>query len=98
MALDIDITPELRDEGLAREIVNRIQNIRKETFDVTDRIEVTLQSGEWNHAVEAYKDYICAEILCTAFTLADTVPDADAQEIEIIEGQKTKITVRRSKE
>ncbi|MBQ9474278.1 MAG: isoleucine--tRNA ligase [Bacteroidales bacterium] len=96
VALDINITPELRDEGMAREIVNRIQNIRKESFDVTDRIKVTLQGGVWNHAVEVYKDYICTEILCTDFTLADTIDAPEAQEVEILDGQNAKVLVCRS--
>ena len=84
MALDITITPELRDEGIARELVNRIQNIRKEQFDVTDRIAIQLQSGEWDSAVERHREYICTETLCTSLTLLPTV--TDATEIEIIDG------------
>ncbi|MBP5645641.1 MAG: class I tRNA ligase family protein, partial [Bacteroidales bacterium] len=101
VALDITVTPELRNEGIARELVNRIQNIRKEGFDVTDRITVTLQSGEWDAAVEAYRDYICAETLCTSLTL---VPEpgvradilADGTEIEILDGQPTRIKIAKA--
>ena len=101
VALDITVTPELRNEGIARELVNRIQNIRKEGFDVTDRIVVTLQSGEWDAAVEAYRDYICAETLCTSLTL---VPEpgvradilADGTEIEILDGQPTRIKIAKA--
>ena len=73
VALDIQLTPELIDEGIARELVNRIQNIRKEQFDVTDRIVVTLQGGEWDAAVKRHMDYICAETLCTSLTLVPEV-------------------------
>ncbi|MBP5541004.1 MAG: isoleucine--tRNA ligase [Bacteroidales bacterium] len=94
VALDITVTPELRNEGIARELVNRIQNIRKEGFDVTDRIVVTLQSGEWNEAVEAYRDYICAETLCTSLTLVPEV--TDGTEIEILDGQPTRIKIAKA--
>ena len=89
VALDITLTPELRDEGIARELVNRIQNIRKEGFDVTDRIVVELQSGPWDNAVEHHREYICSETLCTRLTL---VPDIEGgQQIEIIDGEKAYI-------
>jgi len=96
VALDITLTDALREEGMARELVNRIQNIRKEGFDVTDRIAVTLQSGEWDMAVEHFRDYICNEILATELRLEQKIEDADRQQIEIIEGQMTYIVVRKA--
>ena len=94
VALDITLTPELVDEGIARELVNRIQNIRKEGFEVTDRIVVDLQSGQWDSAVEAHRDYICTETLCTSLSL---VPALDGgTEIELIDGQQTHIAVRKA--
>ncbi len=94
VALDITLTPELIDEGIARELVNRIQNIRKEGFDVTDRIVVELQSGEWDTAVERHRDYICTETLCTSLTLVPEV--SDGTEIEIVDGQPTNIAIRKA--
>ncbi len=91
VALDIIVSDELKAEGIARELVNRIQGIRKEAFDVTDRIHVSLLHGEWDEAVNAHKDYICNEILCTDFALVDSLDEG--QEIEIIEGQPTKVKV-----
>ncbi|MDY5969002.1 MAG: isoleucine--tRNA ligase [Bacteroidales bacterium] len=96
VALDIVITPALRDEGIAREIVNRIQNIRKEAYDVTDRIAVTLLHGEWDRAVEAHMEYICGETLCDRLVLADAIDDPAKQSIEIIEGQPTEILVSKN--
>ncbi|MBQ7280674.1 MAG: isoleucine--tRNA ligase [Bacteroidales bacterium] len=98
VALDITLTDELREEGMAREIVNRIQNIRKEGFDVTDRIIVALQSGEWDSAVEHYRSYICNEILATEFMLVDHITHADehCQKIEIVEGQPVYILVQKA--
>ena len=95
VALDITLTPELVDEGIAREIVNRIQNIRKEAFDVTDRIAVTLESGEWDNAVNAYRQYICSETLAEQFDLMPSITDATSQTIEIIEGKPAKILIRK---
>ena len=94
VALDIQLTPELVDEGIARELVNRIQNIRKEQFDVTDRIVVELQSGEWDSAINAHRDYICSETLCTSFTLVPSVEGG--QEIELLDGQNTVIRIAKA--
>ena len=94
MALDIQLTPELIDEGIARELVNRIQNIRKEQFDVTDRIVVTLQGGEWDAAVKRHMDYICAETLCTSLTLVPEV--SGGIPIELLDGQNTVISITKA--
>ncbi len=94
VALDIQLTPELVDEGIARELVNRIQNIRKEQFDVTDRIVVELQSGEWDSAINAHRDYICAETLCTSLTLVPEVKDGTP--IELLDGQNTVIKIAKA--
>jgi isoleucyl-tRNA synthetase len=69
VALDITISEELKQEGDAREFVNRVQNIRKESgFDLTDRIFVTvLESKDLKPSIIKYNDYICREIL------ADTI-------------------------
>ena len=91
VALDIQLTPELVDEGIARELVNRIQNIRKEGFEVTDRIVVTLQSGEWDNAINRHRDYICTETLCTSLTLVPEVKDG--QNIELLDGQNTVVSI-----
>ena len=93
VALDIVVSDELKAEGLAREIVNRIQGIRKEGFDVTDRIRVSLLHGEWDEAVETHREYICNEILCTELTLVDSISDPAQQTIEVIEGQPTQVLV-----
>jgi len=73
--------------------VNRIQNIRKEGFEVTDRIKVDLLHGEWDEAVHTHKDYICNEILCTELNLVDAIADAAQQTIEIIDGKPTSISI-----
>ena len=95
VALDITLTDELKAEGIARELVNRIQGIRKEGFEVTDRIRVDLLHGEWDEAVRQHMDYICNEVLCTELNLVDAIDDAAQQTIEIIEGMPTSILVRK---
>lgn len=85
VALDITLTDELKQEGEAREFVNRIQNIRKESgFELTDRIFVTvLETGGLKPAIIKYNDYICREILADTI---DWVPQMqDGTEIEINE-------------
>ncbi|WP_409966255.1 Isoleucine--tRNA ligase [Mycovorax composti] len=65
VALDITITPELQQEGDAREFINRIQKIRKDKgFELTDKIEVIVDANEaLKSSLNRFKDYICAEIL-----------------------------------
>ncbi|UKJ07347.1 isoleucine--tRNA ligase [Solitalea lacus] len=85
VALDVTITEELKQEGIARELVNRIQNLRKDKgFEVTDKINVRLQSNELvDNAVKNFLPYINAEILGTNFDLTDVgFNDADLIEIE----------------
>ncbi len=67
VALDIALTPELMEEGLARELVNRIQKLRKDQdLDVTDRIELIIEERPWlKSAVDSFSPYICTEILAT---------------------------------
>ncbi len=93
VALDITVTDELRSEGIARELVNRIQNIRKEGFEVTDRIVVDLVSGEWDGAIRKHMDYICNETLTDRLMLVDSIADAKKQTIEIIDGKAVDILV-----
>ncbi|AFD08320.1 isoleucine--tRNA ligase [Solitalea canadensis] len=73
VALDVTITEELKQEGIARELINRIQNLRKDKgFEVTDKIAVTLQSHELvDTAVKNFLPYISAEILGTNFDLTE---------------------------
>lgn len=72
VALDITLTPELEAEGTARDLVNKIQNIRKDrNFNITDKISVTLERHDAIvAAVEGYADYIKNEVLATSLDLA----------------------------
>jgi len=87
VALDVTISEELKQEGLSRELVNRIQNLRKElNFEVTDRIKVTLQNDNLVATAAAKnKGYICAEILADELELTDTVINANKITIDDVE-------------
>lgn len=82
VALDITITEDLRKEGIARELVNRIQNIRKSNgFDIVDRIKVKISdSEEINNVVKEYYDYIAGQVLADEITLE---ADIDGMEIDM---------------
>ncbi len=99
VALDINVTEELREEGFAREFINKIQNLRKDSnFEVTDRIEITIEQGdEFNKAILDYKDYICAQTLANRLELVDRLNDSDAKEVEIDKDLNARILVKRVK-
>ena len=84
VALDITVTDELRREGMARELVNRIQNVRKsKNFDITDKVIVTISPDERiNDAVESYGDYIARQVLAVAINV-EPVEGADAIELDM---------------
>ena len=71
LALDVTLSDELREEGIARELVNRIQNIRKDSgFEVTDKILLTIKSDDRiNNAVKNNLNYICSETLAHDLSL-----------------------------
>ncbi|MBX7051463.1 MAG: isoleucine--tRNA ligase [Flavobacteriales bacterium] len=93
VALDIHISEELRQEGIAREFVNRIQNLRKEAgFDVTDRISVKIESKEaFRQAVMANSEYIRGQILADDLQMVDSLTGGTTVEIE--EGLTTQIAL-----
>ena len=95
VALDVTITPELHEEGIARELVNRIQNLRKDNnLDVTDRIDVKIQrNSAINSAINNNLDYICAEILASSLELVDTVEATSGSEVELEDEIKTLISI-----
>ena len=95
VALDIVITEPLRREGTARELVNRIQNLRKEcNFEVTDKIRAVVSNKtEIANALEDFSDYICSQTLCQEISLADNIDGAVAVEWE--NGEKISIKIER---
>ncbi|MFC4816167.1 isoleucine--tRNA ligase [Flavobacterium sp. GCM10023249] len=92
VALDITISDELRKEGIARELVNRIQNIRKDSgFEVTDKIKVAmLKQGEIQQAVEANLDYIKSETLTEELAFTESIENGTEIEFDEL---RTKILI-----
>lgn len=84
VALEVTITEELRREGIARELVNRIQNIRKSSgFEITDKIKITISKNtQTDDAVKENKDYICNQVLGTSLELVDEVKDGTMLEFD----------------
>lgn len=84
VALDVNLTQELKEEGIARELINRIQNLRKDSnFNVTDKIDLQIGKHEQiNDAVLHFKDYISSQVLAENITLTESAGE-DVQAIEI---------------
>lgn len=98
VALDITLTEQLKEEGIAREVVNRIQNLRKDKgFDVTDRIGVKIQeNNKINAAITNNLEYICTEILASNFILVKELGDNDASLVDITEDIQTTISISKT--
>lgn len=91
VALDITVTPELRDEGVARELVNRIQNIRKEAgFMVTDKIRVEIAESESvRSSLAAWSDYIAVqtqavEVRCVETPQGEKCVETDIDDVPVL--------------
>ena len=99
VALDINVTEELREEGIAREFINRIQNIRKDSnFDVTDKIEIQIEKHELiNKAIEKFADYISTQTLANSIGLVDSFEQNTVHFVEIDEEIKTNIKIDKIK-
>ena len=95
IALDISLTERLKAEGLAREIVNRIQNIRKtQDFNVTDKIVVTIEDHQkLRPAISEFSDYISNEVLATGLSLGENVP---GDKIDLIDDIAVAIQVKKA--
>ena len=87
VALDIELTEELLLEGFARELVNKIQNIRKENeYEVTDKISLKIETNDTiNKVIEKFSDYICAETLIGKLELLESI-DADKTNLDLYNG------------
>ena len=83
VALEVELTDELRNEGMARELINRIQNMRKDGgLEITDRINVIISDSESiRNAVDGFADYIKTQVLADSLVIADN----DGQEIDLDE-------------
>jgi isoleucyl-tRNA synthetase len=87
VALDIEISEELREEGLARELVNRVQKLRKDSgLEVTDRIVLSIEPVEALEPVLArHKEYICREILASKLLIGSDLELPESVEIDGLE-------------
>lgn len=96
VALDITLTDSLKNEGMARELINRIQNIRKSSdFEITDRVRVRLTTTEAvTAAVEMFKDYISAQVLADSIEIVDALEGDNVSDQEI-DGDVIKVAVEK---
>ena len=97
VALDVTITVPLREEGIAREFVNRIQNLRKDSgLEVTDRINLMIEShDDIVSAINNNLDYICTETLADSLKLVDNLNGDNSLEIEVETGIETRIALKK---
>jgi len=98
VALDITITEELRNEGIARELVNRIQNLRKDIgLEVTDTINLFIEEkSEIKQALKENFDYICSETLAGNFEQVNYIHSGDSIEVDLGENIKTNIRIEKA--
>jgi isoleucyl-tRNA synthetase len=94
VALDITISDELYAEGIARDFVNRVQNIRKEqNFDVVDTIDIQIENkNEITNALLKNSDYICSETLAKSLTVSENIAHT-ALELDLSEGVTIKAII-----
>jgi isoleucyl-tRNA synthetase len=95
VALDINVTPALKEEGIARELINRIQNLRKDSgFEVTDKIRINIQkNGKIDNAVNKHKSYISAQTLAREINLVDSCNSNHALSVEIDDDVNTLLEI-----
>jgi isoleucyl-tRNA synthetase len=97
VALDVTISEQLREEGIARELVNRIQNIRKEKdFEVTDRIVLEIEKNNGlNEALNNNYSYICSETLAESMNSVDKIEPSKRIIVDLAEDMQATISVER---
>jgi isoleucyl-tRNA synthetase len=97
IALDINVTEELKQEGIAREFINKIQNLRKESnFEVTDRIQLRIMKHDAiNDAVMNFRKYICDQTLALDLQLTDDLAVPSARDVEIDKDVTVRIEVKK---
>ncbi len=97
VALDVTITESLRQEGLAREFINRIQNLRKDNgYEVTDKINIEIvKLSQIEGAINVFGDYIAEQTLAESIVLLDAVEQENSIEVEIEEGVTTRILINK---
>jgi len=96
VALDITITDELKSEGIARELVNRVQNLRKDSgLEVTDKIRLTVEcASEIQAAIAQNEEYVCNEVLATEISFGSF--DGEALLVDLVQEGDAKIGLVKS--
>lgn len=99
VALDITVTPELLNEGIAREIVNRVQNIRKDRqYDITDKIDIVIESTEFTDgAVKEFADYISKQVLANSLVIGEICGESEENATLDIDEQNINVRIALSK-
>jgi isoleucyl-tRNA synthetase len=97
VALDITLTPELIEEGISRDLVNRIQNLRKDKgYEVTDKISLKIEkNNELSDAIQNNYDYICSETLAESLEMIEKLPDEEIIRVELADKLEAKIIIRK---
>jgi isoleucyl-tRNA synthetase len=97
VALDVSISEQLKEEGIARDLVNKIQNLRKEkNFQVTDKISLQIKSDSLiDSAINNNLDYICAETLATSLEIMPELGDSKGELVEVNDQINALITLDR---
>lgn len=97
IALDVTLTPELIQEGIARELINRIQNLRKDSgFDVTDKISIEIQEhSSIKEAINVHQNYIATQTLAQSIEWVEKFNDTLAKEVEIDDDIRTLLKITR---
>ncbi len=97
VALDITITPELMEEGIARELINRIQNLRKDkNFEVTDKISLKIKKNvAVDSAIKNNFTYICAETLAASLEMVEIIDEGGAIDVEVADNVSTSIFINK---
>lgn len=95
VALDIEVDEDLRKEGLARELVNRVQNIRKDSgFEVTDKVSISIEGKDvMAQVLESFKDYICSETLANELQLVEGINE-NFHELDL-DGELVKASIQK---
>jgi len=98
IAMDITISEQLREEGLARELINRIQNLRKDkNFDVTDKISLQIEKNqEILNAIHNNYSYICSETLADSLDIPDKIDTEDKQLVELTDDIKAYVAIEKA--
>lgn len=99
VALDITITKDLKNEGIARELINRIQNLRKEKdFEVTDKIKLEIEENKvMTDAINDNVSYICSETLAQSLELKNEIINTDKANVELFDDIKINIRIEKVK-